>query len=209
ENELSALGDRLEPRPTQPVHGDGRDPNRQSRLEPDVTGAVDRVGGRLEGVAEDAVAHVGGRNARALERVLCGDGAELDRREVLQGAPEGAEAGPDTREEHHICIGTLGLHWGEAPRETRGISGGSGEGGRARPPDAVETEAAARPCRSSGQVRPVYGQTPSREFTRAHDGGATSIRRTLALPSPRCRARSTPAPAARRWYSRRSPRRRR
>src|SRR5438105_3769411 len=68
------------------------------------------------------------------------DGAERDRREVFQRAPEGAEAGPDTREEHHICIGTLGLHWGEAPRETRGISGRSGEGGRARGPDVVEMD---------------------------------------------------------------------
>src|SRR5882762_2176829 len=134
ENELSAFGDRFEPRATQPVHRDGRDLDRQSRLESDVPGAVDRVGGRLEGVAEDAVAHVGRRDTRALERVLRGDGAQLDRREVFQRAPEGAEAGPDTREEHDVCIGTLGLHWGEAPRETRGISGGSGEGGRALRP---------------------------------------------------------------------------
>ena len=93
-NELSALGDGLEPRAAQPVHRDGRDLDRESRLEPDVAGAVDRVGRRLEGVAEDGVAHFGGRHARALERVLRGDGAELDRREVLQRAAERTEAGP-------------------------------------------------------------------------------------------------------------------
>src|SRR6267143_552953 len=94
-------------------------------------GAVNRVGGRLQGVAEHTVPHLGRRDARALEGVLRGDGTKLDRREVLQRAAERAEAGPDTRKEHDICIGTLGLHWGEAPRETRGISGRSGEGGRA------------------------------------------------------------------------------
>src|SRR5207249_11781008 len=86
---------------------------------------------------------------------------------------------------------------GESPRGTRGIWGRSGEGGRARGPDVVEMDVVPvedsrlkprlGPCRSSGYVRPVYGQTPSREFTRAHAGASTSRRRTPALPSPRRR----------------------
>jgi len=35
------------------------------------------------------------------------------------------------------------------------------------PRDEFAAEAAARPCRWSGNCTPVYGQTPSREFTRA------------------------------------------
>src|SRR5205814_10726693 len=112
-----------------PVHGDGRDLDREARLEPDVGSAVDRVGGRLEGVAEHTVPYLGGRDARALERVFRGDGAQLDRREVLQRAAERTEAGPDAREEHDIGIGTLGLHLGGSSTYDERKNGGM-EGSR-------------------------------------------------------------------------------
>src|SRR5436309_1838736 len=77
----------------------------------------------------------------AMDRPHCGSlsasqrrsssGAEVVRRQVLQRAPERAKAGPQARQKNEFCIGTLGLHWGETPRETRGISGGLGGGGRA------------------------------------------------------------------------------
>src|SRR6267143_6725545 len=136
QNELSTLADGFEPGAAQPIHRDGWDLDRQSRLEPDVARAVDRVGCGLEIINENAVPHLRRRDAGAPERVLRSHGAELDRREVLERAAEAAEPGPDAREEHYICIGTLRLHWREAPRETRGISGGWGEGGRARRPNA-------------------------------------------------------------------------
>ncbi len=43
----------------------------------------------------------------------------------------------------------------------------------------VAAQAAARPYRSSGNITPVYGQTPSREFTR---GPADTVRPYLAFP---------------------------
>ena len=75
-----------------------------------MAGAVDGIGRGLEGVAEDGVADVGSGHAGALERVASRDGAEVDGREVLQGAAEGPEPRADTGQEDDVCIGTLGLH---------------------------------------------------------------------------------------------------
>src|SRR5437773_2705343 len=92
--ELSASGERFEPRAAQPVDGDGRDLDRETCLEPDVTGAVDRVGGRLEGVAGDAVAHPGGGDARGPQPALPGDGRGARRGGGLPRAAVARGAGP-------------------------------------------------------------------------------------------------------------------
>jgi len=77
----------------EPIHGKRRDLDRQARLEPHVPGAVDRVGRRLQGVAEHGMADVAGGHARALQGVLRRHGAELGRRYVFERAAEAAEAG--------------------------------------------------------------------------------------------------------------------
>ncbi len=55
----------------------------------------------------------------------------------------------------------------------------------------VAAEAAARPCRCRGDFTPVYGQTPSREFTRARSS------RSDRLGTGRARARLDRPPARR------------
>src|SRR5262249_2846578 len=110
DDELRTLGDRLESRAAQPVHGDGGRFDRQPGLETDVPGQVDRVGGSLQRVAEHHVADIRDRGAGPVERGTGRDRAELDRGKILQGAAEAAETGADAREKDDVCGTALGLH---------------------------------------------------------------------------------------------------
>src|SRR2546430_4477334 len=59
------------------------------------------------------------------------NGAELNRREVLERAAERAEARADAGEEDYVFMGTLGFHGGSSALD-RGISAEWRERGRAR-----------------------------------------------------------------------------
>ena len=64
-----------------------------------MAGEVGGVGGGLEHVAEDGVAHGAGVDARPVQGRARRHNAEFDRGEVLEGAAEGAEAGTHAGEE--------------------------------------------------------------------------------------------------------------
>src|SRR4029077_6629517 len=88
-------------------------------------------GRRLQGVPEHRMSDVARGYARPVERVLRRHGAKLGRRQLLERTAEAAESGAHAGQEDDVCIGTLGLHEGSSAL-VRGISGGWGEGGRAR-----------------------------------------------------------------------------
>ena len=72
---MRALDDGLEARPAEPVHGDGRRFDREARAETDVAREVGGVGGGLEDVAEDDVAHGGRLDTGPLEGGSTGQNA--------------------------------------------------------------------------------------------------------------------------------------
>src|SRR2546426_8243454 len=88
--------------------------------------------------------------------------------------------------------------WGEAPRETRGISGGSREGGRARGPEAVEMDVvqpgvpdgsrgSAVPLKRPGQARLRADAEPrvhSRPRRRRHIQVTYAGTPVATMPSP-------------------------
>ncbi len=74
---MRGVDDRLESRATQPVHGEGRSGNRESRLEPHMAGQVDGVRRSVQHVAEYHAIYFFGGNAGPLHRAPAYGGAQL------------------------------------------------------------------------------------------------------------------------------------
>ena len=75
QNAVGALDDRLEARPAESVHGDGRRLDREARAEADVAREIDGVGRGLENVAEDDVTHGARVDPGTVERGAAGEDA--------------------------------------------------------------------------------------------------------------------------------------
>ena len=83
---LGAADRRLDTRPAQAVHGERRHLDRQAGTKADMPGTVVGVGAALLDVAEHDVIDGVGSHAGAGQRAARGDGAQLDRRHVLERA---------------------------------------------------------------------------------------------------------------------------
>src|SRR6185436_17541535 len=68
----------LDSRSAKTIDGERRHLLRHTRLEPDVTRAVDRVARRLQRVSDDDVVDLIRRESAAAQRFLCGDRSEID-----------------------------------------------------------------------------------------------------------------------------------
>jgi hypothetical protein len=75
-----------------------------------VARVVDRVGARLEHIAEDRVVDVLRFHACALDRRLRGRDAEFRCSEVLERATKSAERRTDAGKKHDVAVRILGLH---------------------------------------------------------------------------------------------------
>ena len=85
QNHLPAADGRLNAGTAQPIDRQRRHFDRHARLQPDVARAVDRVGARLQHVAEDDVIdHASGATPVRCHRRARRERAEIERRDVLE-----------------------------------------------------------------------------------------------------------------------------
>jgi hypothetical protein len=81
---LGGVDDRLDARAAEAVHRECGDVFRDACLETDVARAVDRVARGLQGVADDHMVHLLGREAAAGDRLFRRDDPEVDRADVIE-----------------------------------------------------------------------------------------------------------------------------
>ena len=79
-DQLRCRNDGLNARAAQPIDGQGRNFDRKTRFESDVTRTVHRVAAGLQSIAEDRMIEIAGLELRLRDRRLAGNRAKLDRR---------------------------------------------------------------------------------------------------------------------------------